>query len=160
MFAVITLIFVYLACIFTDLQLVFYFISTVFILWACVEREPSVMVLFYIIAVLPILFIVPDRRQILPFVIFFSHYPIAKLLADSYAGKFGIVIKLIYFNVAAVLMYLFVPDLFFGYFPEGLPHIAFILIMEGVFLLYDLLLSKLTSWYSVKARARLKRSTY
>ena len=46
------------------------------------------------------------------------------------------------------------------YFPAELPHIAFIIIMEGVFLLYDLLLSKLTSWYSVKARARLKRSTY
>ena len=160
MFAVITLIFVYLACIFTDFQLVFYFISTVFIMWACVEREPSVMLLFYIIVIVPVLLVVPDRMQLLPFVFFFGHYPIAKLLADSYAGKAGIVIKLAYFNVAMFLMYLLVPDMFYGYFPAELPHIAFIIIMEGVFLLYDLLLSKLTSWYSVKARARLKRSTY
>ena len=160
MFAVITLVFIYLACVFTDLQLVFYFISTAFILWACVEREPQLMVLFYIIAVVPALLLIPDRRQLIPFAVFFAHYPIAKLLADSSGSRLGIVVKLAYFNAAMFILYLTAQDLFFAYFPDQIPRIPFIIIMEGVFLLYDLILSRVTSWYSVSARPKLKRSTY
>jgi len=161
MFACISLVFVYMACVFPQVQLLLYFIASLFVMGVMLEKNFVLMIFFYAIVIGISLLLIPDITAIIPYVYFFGHYAIGKYLIDAAnMRKKAIIIKLLYFNGAAALLYFTFPQILFSYCPEGMNFIVFIVILEFVFLAYDWVFTFLSSWYLQKIRNNLKRSTY
>lgn len=104
----------------------------------------------------------PDMEAKLLFVLFFGYYPILKLLLDRLNKGVGWLLKLLLFNAAMVggyllLLYVFgLPMDTFELFGVNLP-LVFLLIGNGVFWLYDRVLSGFVVMYCSQWHDRITR---
>ena len=162
MYAMISLVLVYCACIFVNYQLLFYFIASVPVMGVMVEKHASLFIAFYAIVIGGAMLLIPDRSYILPYLFFFGYYAIIKYILDIAVKKtlVNILIKVGLFTLCGFILYIVHPVLFLSYFPEGLQKWVFILILEGIFVGYDILFRYLTLFYLGRIRTNLKRSTY
>ena len=161
MFTVLTLLCVYIACSYSYLTILFYFLAAIFPMGIMVEKKPGLAIVSFAVVLVAGLLLVAQKPMLLPYCLFFGHYAIGKYYIDQSNMKHGkIIAKLVYFNAAFVLCYVISPDVLLSVFPGNLPKIAFVIIMEFVFLAYDFLYTQLTVWYTLHLRNNLKRSTY
>ena len=134
-----SLLFFYLGTMLPTGRLVCYFVSSIFIAPLAYEDEVGLSVIAFIGAALLGLLIVPNKLNVIPYVLFFGHYGIGKYFIEKKCGKLlGFLIKFVYFNICFVACYFLVKDLLFS--AEALATIPVWIIFVGaqvVFLIYD-----------------------
>ncbi|MEG0382653.1 MAG: hypothetical protein RR514_05465 [Christensenella sp.] len=156
MFAALTLLFVFIANLLPVLRITMYFIASVFMMGIMVERMPIAAIITFISVLFLGFLIIPIKTGMLPYLFFFGHYAIFKYFVDAdRRGALNIVKKLIYFNVGAALIYFQTAGFMTEQFPIDLPWWALLIGGELVFLLYDWLFTKVTTWYYGALRNKL-----
>lgn len=149
MFAAMSLLFLYLAAVLPTMRLTMFFISSVFIMGLILEEEMGLAFLMYFtVSLLGLLLLMPYFSYVLPYVIFFGHYGIGKYYIETRIKDkvIGYIIKLLYYNVALVLIYL-LAQVVLAEMLNALPIWALILIAEAAFVLFDWLFTKVTAYY-------------
>lgn len=157
MFSALTLLFVCMANVLPVLRVTLFFISSIFIMGIMLEKMTVQAFISFAVVLFLGFLIVPDKAGMFPYMFFFGHYGIFKYFVDA-AGGGGraLVLKLVYFNICMALIYFFGG----GYLTAQwdflpLPKWAFLIIGEGVFLVYDRLFTLITGVYFNRLRSRL-----
>ncbi|MEA5002315.1 MAG: hypothetical protein VB081_02325 [Christensenella sp.] len=160
MFAALTLLCVYLANVLPALRITFYFISSIFMMGIMMERMTVMAFVTFAVVLFLGFLIVPVKLGMLPYLFFFGHYGIFKFYVDgNQQGAGATIMKLIYFNVCAALMYFFTDGWMIAQIPFNIPWWGLVIAGELIFLLYDWLFSKASQWYYGALRARLVGSS-
>jgi hypothetical protein len=161
MFSAFSLLFLYLVWLLPALQLIVYLVSSLFVMGIMLEERTGAAVLSAMAVFLLGLLILPDKTLLLPYVFFFGHYGIGKYLIERRRRTASsVVLKLVYFNGALALLYFTVPLRLFALLPFDLPLVAFLVVLEAVFLVYDFLFSKIARFYDDRIRRRLTGSFF
>ena len=116
---------------------------------------PSAWLVYAVTSVLAI--ILSPRSPALMFLLFFGYYPIIKERVEPKGKLFSWIVKELVFNVAAVAIILSFVFLFNMPLTYPLPLlIATLVLAELVFILYDVVLTRLISFYLFRLRSRFK----
>ena len=159
MFAAMSLLFLYLAAILPTMRLAMFFLSSIFIMGLILEEEIGLAFLMYIaVSALGMLFLMPHIVYVLPYVIFFGHYGIGKYYIETRIKDkvVGYIIKLLYYNVALVLIYL-LAQAALKEMLDALPIWALLLIAEAAFVVFDYVFTKVTAYYFNNIRRYLMK---
>ena len=161
MFTAFSLLFLYLASILPGVQIVLYFLSSIFVMGIMLEERYGLALLSFAVVSLLGFWLLADKAMLLPYVLFFGHYGIGKYLIEKKRKRApAMVMKYVYFNIALAALYFTARTLLFSQIPFELPLIAFIILMQIIFLVYDFLFSKVTLFYNDRIRNRLKGSYF
>lgn len=104
------------------------------------------------------LILLPNKSPAVMYAAFFGFYPILKETFEKRNKIASWVLKEITFNIALVVCFLVIRFLIFIGIPE-IPTMMYVLgalLLEAVFILYDLALTRLISFYIFNLRKRLK----
>lgn len=104
------------------------------------------------------LILLPNKSPAVMYAAFFGFYPILKETFEKRNKIVSWVLKEITFNAALVVCFLVIRFLIFIGIPE-IPTMMYVLgalLLEAVFILYDLALTRLISFYIFNLRKRLK----
>jgi len=122
------------------------------------EKRTSYAFLIFISVTLLSFIILPDVTAVIPYLLFFGHYGIAKYHIESLKDKWlAFAIKLAYFNIIAVVMYIIAKNILLSGIPDFLKGNVWILLIAGqvAFIAYDFIFSKLAELYYKKFRPYL-----
>lgn len=116
----------------------------------------------YLASILPIAILAENEAKLL-YVCFFGFYPILKAVYELFSSRIAeYICKFITFNGSVVIAYILLSKLFLvddigfeGFGKYGL--LAFLLAGNVVFFLYDICLTRLSIFYSVRLRRHLSR---
>lgn len=161
MFSAFSLLFLFLASILPGVQIILYFLSSIFIMGIMLEERYGLALISFAAVSLLGFWILADKTLLLPYVLFFGHYGIGKYLIEKKRKRgSAMVLKYIYFNLALAALYFTARSLLLSQIPFEMPLVLFIIIMQFIFLVYDFLFSKVTLFYNDRLRKRLKGSYY
>ena len=113
--------------------------------------------IYAVTAVLSLL-LLPNKSPAVMYAAFFGFYPILKEMFERKSKPVSWILKEITFNAALVVCFLIIRFVIFIGTPE-IPMAMYVIgavLLEGVFVLYDLALTRLISLYIFKLRNRLK----
>jgi len=159
MFAAMSLLFLYLAAVLPTARFAMYFLSSVFIMGLILEEEMGLAFMMYLsVSLIGLLLMMPSIVYVLPYVLFFGHYGIGKYYLETNVKDKVIryILKLLYYNVALVLIYLVARATVINIL-DVLPIWAVIPIAEASFVLYDFLFTKVTAYYFNNIRRLLMK---
>ena len=115
--------------------------------------------MIYAITSILALLLIPNKTPAYMYTIFFGFYPILKEKLEKVRTVLSWVLKEIVFNICLALM-IFVALYFFTTQDNMLRNPIYIavivLLSEGVFILYDIALTRLISFYMYNLRKRLR----
>ena len=114
--------------------------------------------MYITVSLLGLLLMMPRFAFVLPYVLFFGHYGIGKYYLEMRVKDKVIryILKLLYYNVALVLIYLVARATLIDIL-DVLPIWAVILIAEAAFVLYDFVFTKVTGYYFNNIRRLLMK---
>jgi hypothetical protein len=161
MFAAMSLVFLYLASILPTMRFVAYFLSSVFVMGLVLEEEIGLAWLMFVVVSLLSLLLMPNMLRVVPYVLFFGHYGIGKYYIQTRVKDkvVGYVLKLLYYNVALVLMYLLARQIIEQDLLRLGVGLWLVLIgAEAAFVLYDYLFTKVTAYYFNNIRRLLMKN--
>ena len=140
---------------FTPLDLTLICISAMAVVFAVIEMGSFYPYLIYAVTSVISLLILPDKSTALIYVLIVGYYPIAKAAFERYHYVVCWILKLSLFNTALILT-IVITKYVLGMNEDGLVLTAVtILLGNAVFILCDVLFSKLIVLYIVKLRPRL-----
>lgn len=158
MMAALSVIALYIGVVVPGIRVTMYFLSSVFVMPMLIEEQPSMALLQFGVVSGISLLIVPNILMVLPYVLLFGHYGIAKYYIERMTNKaLAYVIKLIYFDIFMVLIYIICGSVFFTGMFENMALWLIALLMQVFFLVFDYLFSKVTVYYVKNIRERLLR---
>ncbi len=158
MMASLTLLFLYLTILLPTAKISMYAISSLFVFPVCMEKRTSYAFLIFVVVSLLSFLILPDITAVIPYLLIFGHYGIAKYHIESMRDKvLAFAIKLAYFNVIAVIMYLIAKNILLSGIPDILKDNVWVLLIVGqiAFIAYDFIYSKFAELYHNKFRPYL-----
>jgi len=161
MFAAMSLVFLYLASILPTMRFVAYFLSSVFVMGLVLEEEIGLAWLMFVVVSLLSLLLMPNMLRVVPYVLFFGHYGIGKYYIQTRVKDkvVGYVLKLLYYNVALVLMYLLARQIIEqDLLSLGVGLWLVLIGAEAAFVLYDYLFTKVTAYYFNNIRRLLMKN--
>jgi|AGTN01.1.fsa_nt_gi hypothetical protein len=161
MFASMSLLFLYLASILPTVSIAMFFLSSVFVMGLVLEEEIGLaFLMFAAVSLLSLLLIPPQSLLVIPYVLFFGHYGIGKYYIETRIRDKIVryILKLLYYNVALVLMYLLVSEVLLGdILSAGIAYWLLILLAELAFVIYDFIFTKVTGYYFNRIRRLLMK---
>lgn len=161
MFSAFSLLFLFLASILPGMQIILYFLSSIFVMGIMLEERYGLALISVAAVSLLGFWILVDKTLLLPYVLFFGHYGIGKYLIEKKRRRApAMVLKYVYFNIALAALYFTARTLLLSQLPFEMPLVAFFIIMQFIFLVYDFLFSKVTQFYNDRMRKKLKGSYY
>lgn len=103
--------------------------------------------------------IVPDKGNVLMFTSFFGHYPIVKCLIERIRKLIPEwIMKISVFNISVIAMFILMKTLFAEFIPDNFPMLwVLILVGSAAFVVYDMGLTKLITYYMQRLRKYLRR---
>ena len=133
-------------------------IASLLCVFAVIEYSgASPWLIFAVTSVLSMI-LLPTKTPALMYLAFFGYYPIIKEKLERLPMVPSWALKEVIFHAAMGLLYLalklFVPSVDLSF---SLPVIAFVLLAEAVFILYDIAMSRLISFYLVRLRERFRK---
>lgn len=158
MFGMLTMVVLYLAYVFYQINWVFYILSSIFIVCITSEGKPLAALIMYLLVSGLSLVLMPIPYA-LPYIIVFGHYGLAKYFLEKIRDKIvSFIAKILYFNAFCALAYFLI--IATNYLPTGqmfetLPVWAMIVILQVSFVVYDLLLSFISKVYDQVIRKRM-----
>ena len=160
MMGALALLFLYLAAILPTAKLSMYAIASLFTIVMCMEQHTIyALIMFFGVSGLSLL-IMPNVAMVLPYVLFFGHYGIAKYYFDRIKDKvFGYILKLMYFNAGLMLTYFLAKNILLATVPDFLKENfwIFLLAAQVVFAAYDFIFSQMAALYYNRFRKFLIR---
>ncbi|MGI6169675.1 MAG: hypothetical protein ACOYI4_08260 [Christensenellales bacterium] len=148
----------YLAAVLPTGRVTLYVLSSLFFAPLAYEREMGLAVLGFVGASLLGLLIVPNKVQILPYVLFFGHYGLGKYLLERIRSKpLSIFLKLVYFNVCMLLIYLLAREVLFAEITLPLSPWLIVVLAQPAFILLDFAYSLALDIYFKTIHKRLIR---
>ena len=150
MFASMSLLFLYLASVLPTMRITMYFLSSVFVMGLVLEEEIGLAFLMFVADSLLSLLIMPNILRVVPYVLFFGHYGIGKYFIQTHVKDkiVNYIIRLLYFNIALVLIYLLAKEVIFeDILNSGIALWLLIILAEIAFIIYDFLFTKVTAYY-------------
>jgi hypothetical protein len=161
MFASMSLVFLYLASVLPTMRIVAYFLSSVFVMGLVLEEEIGLSFLMFAVVSLLSMLLMPNILRVVPYVLFFGHYGIGKYYIQTRVKDKVVryILKLLYYNVALVLMYLLAREVIEQDLLDiGIAFWLVIIIAEAAFVLYDYLFTKVTAYYFNNIRRLLMKN--
>ena len=162
MFASMSLLFLILSAVLPTGRIAMYFLSSVFVMGLVLEEEIGLaFLMFATVSLLSLLFVAPGSLRVIPYVLFFGHYGIGKYYIETnFKDKIvRYIIKLLYYNVALVLMYLLAKEVLIADISFDLTQYFWlaILLAEVAFVAYDFAFTKVTTYYFNNIRRKLMK---
>lgn len=158
MFTAFSLLFLFLSSILPVGRVTMYFLSSIFISGILLEDDFPLAFMSFLATSLLALLILPDILRVVPFVLFFGHYGIGKKYIERIKDKvIAFILKLLYFNLCMGLIYFAASKIWSQDLNLGFPLWLTILIMEIIFVLYDIAYSKIQEFYWLRIRRWLVR---
>lgn len=152
-----TLICLFLAAILPTNRLAFYALSSFFISIAIIESGIKAGWLFYAATALLALIILPEKLGLVPYVIFFGFYGIAKYYIERLNKLIPeYIIKFAYFNLCLGIAWLLIRQLFVAEITVKLPWFVIVIALELIFLIYDLVYTMFIAYYRDKLKNKLR----
>ena len=154
-----TIVFLYLAVILPSGRMAFVAVSSLFVIAGVIELGLGPAVLVFISSSILGALILPDKTAIIVYALFFGYYPIIKSLAEKQRSKvLQWVIKLAVFNAAfTVVWFLFKTILFDSKYLETRLVLVYPAI-NLVFIIFDIGLTRLISYYIVRIAKVLRKN--
>lgn len=157
MFGLLTMITLYFAYVFPKINILFYILSSFFIMGITAENKPLAAFITYLCVSAASLILMPISYA-LPYIALFGHYAIAKYLLERLKDKaIRFTAKLLYFNAFCAIIYFavlqtqFLPSEIYS----SLPVWALILILQPCFIIYDILLSVVNRAYAENIKDKI-----
>ena len=125
------------------------------------EEEIGLAWLMFVVVSLLSLLLMPNMLRVVPYVLFFGHYGIGKYYIQTRVKDkvVGYVLKLLYYNVALVLMYLLARQIIEqDLLSLGVGLWLVLIGAEAAFVLYDYLFTKVTAYYFNNIRRLLMKN--
>lgn len=158
MFTAFSLLFLFLSSILPAGRITMYFLSSIFISGILLEDDLTLAFMSFLATSILGLLILPDILRVVPFVLFFGHYGIGKKFIERIRDKvIAFILKLLYFNVCMALIYFAASTIWSQELNLGFPLWLTILIMEIVFVIYDIAYSKVQEFYWSRIRRWLTK---
>ena len=142
-------------------------LASVFLFPVIIESGKRHGTMVYVATAVLALLITPDLEAKVLYVTFFGYYPLIKSIAESRSQRWlEWVVKLAVFNAAVVTTYFVLIRLGMPMDDFSLPGVelplqvilgAFLLVGNGVFVLYDVALSRLLPLYFARFQPQLRR---
>jgi hypothetical protein len=145
-----SLVFLYLASILPAGRVAAYFLSSVFVMGLVLEEEIGLSWLMFAVVSALSLLLMPNILRAVPYVLFFGHYGIGKYVIQTRVKDkvAGYILKLLYYNVALVLMYLLAKSVIEqDLLNIGIEFWLVIVLAEIAFVVYDFAFTKATAYY-------------
>ncbi len=103
------------------------------------------------------LVLLPNKTPAAMYVVFLGYYPIIKEKLEKLKKPISWLLKEVIFNVALVALFLIVKFLLMPNISEPLwMYVALVVLSEVAFVLYDIALTRLITFYIIKLRHRFK----
>ena len=155
-FTGIAVVLLYLSVIMPTGKLTLYFLASLPVAIVIIEFGAGAGISVYLAACILSALIAGNIFGIVPFALFFGHYPIFKFCIEK--GRKAVrevVFKLIVFNASWILWYLFFKTIFITVIPSqftgnSLLFAAFIAVLQVIFFAYDYVFSRLLFYYESK----------
>lgn len=133
-------------------------IASVFVIFAVIElRGPYPYLVYAVTSVLSIL-LLPNKSPALIYLLFAGYYPILKAIFEGKLRPvFAWILKFVVFNIAlgaavGLALWLFASEIS----PQLMQYWWLIFLLEPIFLVYDIALTRLISIYMLRLRSRLR----
>lgn len=155
MFCALTVICIYLSSVLPVGRVVLYFVSSIFTAGLMVERNTKAAILMYISSSIISLLLVPDFKSVLPYVLLFGHYGIAKLHIEKVLNPVLCwLLKVLYWNICLTLLY-FLAGSILGEILMSLPLWTVFLIGNPALLAFDFIYSLFADYYYRNIRGKI-----
>lgn len=146
----------FLATVMPTNRLALYALSSFFISVAIVESGIKAGWLFYASTALLALIILPEKLGLVPYVIFFGFYGIAKYYIEKLNKIFlEYILKFIYFNICLGIAWMLIMQFFIAELTVKLPWFVVIAALEIIFLIYDFVYTMFIAYYRDKLKKML-----
>ncbi len=164
MFASMSLLFLYLASVLPSGRIAMFFLSSIFVMGLVLEEEIGLAFLMFAAVSLLSLPLLPNPYLVIPYVLFFGHYGIGKFYIETHFRDKVVryIIKLLYYNVALVLIYLLIDladedllDTLISF--DKIAIWILIPLAELAFVVYDYAFTKVTGYYFNNIRRKLMK---
>lgn len=130
-------------------------VASLFCVFAVIEYGKSAPWLVFAVTAILSLILLPQKTPAAMYALFFGYYPILKEKLERLPRALSWVLKEVVFNVALVLMLVLSRFLLFGNEAQTLWfYIAFTVLAEVAFPIYDIALTRLISLYLYRLRKR------
>lgn len=151
-----TVISLFLATVLPTNRLSFYALSSFFISIVIIENGKKAGWLFYAATSLLAVILVPNKLEIIPYIIFFGIYGLIKYHIEK-INKLLVeyILKFAYFNLCLSVAVLFISQVFEDSIKIALPWWLIIAALEVVFLVYDLVYTMFIVYYKDKLRKKI-----
>ena len=155
----VTVIILYLASVWPTGRIGLVALASVFAAASIVESGVIQGVYVYVISSVLGMLLLPDKSAPLLYILFFGYYPVVKCLAERSKGRLlQLIIKLIAFNVALSVIWIFLRALVFGYL-GALPEAILLYIgCNAAFIAFDYGFSKLIWFYIERISKHMKKT--
>ncbi len=142
-----TLVSLYFASILPTSRLFFFGISTVFLAIIVIEFGVLSAIYTYISISILGLIINYNKLTLIPYIMFFGYYAIIKYYIEKINNLIiEWIIKLMLFNVAIIMMYMFMKNVLIGNIDINLPLWVIVIVAQVIFIVYDYCYS-IAIWY-------------
>ena len=133
-------------------------IASLFVVFGVIELRGHYPYLIYAVTAILALLLLPVKSAALIYLLFAGYYPIVKALLEGHLPPYlAWILKFVVFNAALGLALLASLKLFVAEIPaEWVRYWWLIFLLEPVFLLYDIALTRLITVYVLRWRSRLR----
>lgn len=145
---------IFLAGLIPGVELTLYALSSFYTAVIIIETKAGGGWIFYIASCLLSLVMIPNKTALLPYIIFFGIYGLAKYYIEKIRNQvIEVILKLLFFNSSFGLGIYFFKDLLLGniHMPDY-PQLILIAGAELMFLLYDAIFTMLIAFYNKRLR--------
>lgn len=153
-FLVFTLLFLFLAGSVTNIQMISYCLSSIFVIIILEESNLRAGIAFYIASSLLALLVLPNKLAIVPYVLFFGHYGIWYYWYTKAKNKYLVhAVNYLVANISIFIIYFTCKELFIAL---KIPSfILFIPIIEVFIFLFDYMYGRCLYYYRRDVRTKI-----
>ncbi|MHB1391910.1 MAG: hypothetical protein ACYCYE_02350 [Clostridia bacterium] len=157
-FTGVTVVLLYMSAIMPTGKLTLYFLASLPVAFAIIEFGTGAGISVYFATCILSTLVAGNIYGIVPFALFFGHYPIFKYLIEKGRKAVAeVLLKLAVFNISGLLWYLLFKSLFIEVLPvqfnrNSVLLVGFIAALQLVFFIYDYLFSRLLFYYESRLR--------
>jgi len=133
-----------------------YVLSSFFVSVVIIEESVKSGWIFYAATSILGSIIVPDKISMVPYALFFGGYGIIKFYIEKLDRiVIEYVLKVIFFNACAAVVYLAARSLFEAEMTSRFPWVVLVVVGEIIFLVYDFVYTLFINYYRDRLRAKI-----
>ncbi len=153
-FLVFTLLFLFLAGSITNIQMISYCLSSIFVIIILEESNLQASIAFYVASSLLSLLVLPNKLAIIPYILFFGHYGIWYYWYTKAKNKYLVhAVNYLVANISIFTIYFTCKELFVSL---KIPSfILFILVVEVFIFLFDYMYGRCLYYYRRDVKSKI-----